>query len=648
MKIDKRIKEMPWPDVNFKTDRQSYGVQVERKKIGAHFIFVLTFILNTKYNTWRDERYGDFRLIISKAEKDFVFLKKDGSRKLNRDGLLISSPNYMYIKISAEDEEKLKKLTGKDSSNHQMDTLFAMVDSWKTEKAIKSKRMRGEILDEDIRLCPEELPDGLEEYIRREILTQDNTLIYKKGNVRGTCALCGRKVRARGQRFTQYSHVRCPDCGSKVLCILENGQAWKSDFVENIAFLQKGTDGESLWIRMFHLIRNNDAKYPDIKKNLKECARYCLRGFKTAMWTKEGKDYSFIGRGSVYQKSTWERSSRMYIYDRYSYKLFSDGIDKVIKGTRLEFIKIQDVLRKNKYPLKFIIDFIRFPCIEFLYKNGYKTLLESKVHNRLGSNTRNICRWERKTPKEFFKFPMRLLKIAKPGEWSEYNVKYVNDIWQFEGITDEDIYELAFENSLRIGAVKIAKKYKKISSIIAYLKKQELKYGESNICGIYEDYLKECEELELDLKDKNILFPSDLKKRHEATSKAVIEQRKKINEKKFKAVSMALSEMAFEGDSLLITPAPSAASLTREGSALHHCVGTYADRMLRGETAIFFIRKKDNPKKSYYTLEYKDKKIVQCRGKNNCSYTQNKEVYAFVDEWLKFLKRSKTKCRKSA
>ncbi len=648
MKLDKRIKEMPWPKTNIKNDRISYEVLVERKKQGDHIVHIITFVLNKHYNIWRYERYEDFRLIVSKAESDYVFLKKDGSRKLCTYGLLISSPRYMYVKISEEDEKKLSTLTGKKSDNHQMDTLFQMIDEWRAEKNLRSKKKRGEFLDEDISLCPEDLPEGIEEYIKNEVLPFDNTLIYKKGNVRGTCALCGRNVRARRQRFTQHNYVRCPDCGSKVLCVLENSQAWKSDYVENIAFLQKGLDGESVWIRMFHLKRNYDAKYPDIKKNLVECARYGMRGFKVAMWLKEYKGYTFIGRSDIYTLKNWERDGKIYIYDGYSYKLYSNGIEETLKGTRLEYINIREVLREYRNPLKFIIDFIRFPCLEFLHKNGYKRLLEGKVYNRFCKDTSNICRWERKTPKEFFKFPMALLKIAKPDEWGEYQIKHVNDIWDMKGITTEDIYELAFENSLRIGSVKIASKYKKISSVIAYLKKQETKYGESNICGIYEDYLKECEELELDLKDKNILFPSDLKKRHEATSKAVIEQRKKINEKKFKKVSEALSEMAYEGEGLLIMPAPSASSLTKEGSALHHCVGTYADRMLRGETAIFFIRKKGEPKKSYYTLEYKDKKIVQCRGKNNCSYTQNEEVYAFVDEWLKFIKRSKTKCKKSA
>lgn len=47
----------------------------------------------------------------------------------------------------------------------------------------------------------------------------------------------------------------------------------------------------------------------------------------------------------------------------------------------------------------------------------------------------------------------------------------------------------------------------------------------------------------------------------------------------------------------------------------------------RGETMIFFIRKKEEPDKPYYTLEWRGK-VIQCRGSHNCNMTS--EVKAFV------------------
>ena len=57
--------------------------------------------------------------------------------------------------------------------------------------------------------------------------------------------------------------------------------------------------------------------------------------------------------------------------------------------------------------------------------------------------------------------------------------------------------------------------------------------------------------------------------------------------------------------------------LKAEGKALKHCVGSYADRVANGETVIVFVRQKRKANNPLYTLEIKDGKIVQLRGKNN-------------------------------
>lgn len=43
---------------------------------------------------------------------------------------------------------------------------------------------------------------------------------------------------------------------------------------------------------------------------------------------------------------------------------------------------------------------------------------------------------------------------------------------------------------------------------------------------------------------------------------------------------------------------------------------------------IFFIRKADHPEKSYFTMEWRDNKIIQCRGFKNCGMPA--DVQAFV------------------
>lgn len=87
--------------------------------------------------------------------------------------------------------------------------------------------------------------------------------------------------------------------------------------------------------------------------------------------------------------------------------------------------------------------------------------------------------------------------------------------------------------------------------------------------------------------------------------------------------------------------------LRAEGTALHHCVATYDQRYAKGETAIFFIRRVDEPDEPYFTLELREKDLTvrQNRGLRNCG--KKKEVQAFEDAWIDWAKNQvKKKKRK--
>ena len=99
-----------------------------------------------------------------------------------------------------------------------------------------------------------------------------------------------------------------------------------------------------------------------------------------------------------------------------------------------------------------------------------------------------------------------------------------------------------------------------------------------------------------------------------------------------------LAIYAFQWWGLLIRPAASQRELVEEGDALKHCVGTYAKDHANGKTAIFFVRRAKEPKKSYYTLELDEGKLTvrQNRGRRNCART--KEVEEFEAVWLAWIR----------
>lgn len=106
---------------------------------------------------------------------------------------------------------------------------------------------------------------------------------------------------------------------------------------------------------------------------------------------------------------------------------------------------------------------------------------------------------------------------------------------------------------------------------------------------------------------------------------------------------------ALSGRGLILVVPRSADDIKAEGEALHHCVGNYVERVAKGETAIFFIRKKEEPEKPYYTMEWKNNKVYQCRGSHNCGMTP--EVKAFTEAFQKIkletIKKDKQEKRKA-
>lgn len=81
--------------------------------------------------------------------------------------------------------------------------------------------------------------------------------------------------------------------------------------------------------------------------------------------------------------------------------------------------------------------------------------------------------------------------------------------------------------------------------------------------------------------------------------------------------------------------------LSKEGSALVHCVGGYINRVLKGSTNILFIRKNEALGKSLFTVEMSNSGVIeQIHGYRNSNITdqnvieEEPEINTFVRNWL--------------
>lgn len=116
-----------------------------------------------------------------------------------------------------------------------------------------------------------------------------------------------------------------------------------------------------------------------------------------------------------------------------------------------------------------------------------------------------------------------------------------------------------------------------------------------------------------------------------------MEQTQKAIEEIFKK-NEGTDAFSIKGKGLILVVPKNGDEIKVEGEALHHCVGGYVSRVASGETNIFFVRKADAPEKPYFTLEYRDNRVIQCRGLHNCDMPP--DVKAFVKVFEKKMQDS--------
>jgi hypothetical protein len=79
--------------------------------------------------------------------------------------------------------------------------------------------------------------------------------------------------------------------------------------------------------------------------------------------------------------------------------------------------------------------------------------------------------------------------------------------------------------------------------------------------------------------------------------------------------------------------------IAQEGADLNHCVASYTDRMIGGETLIVFMRDREHPSKSLITIEVIGDRMIQAKGRHNGN--PDDEQMKFIDKYIKHLNKIK-------
>jgi hypothetical protein len=482
----------------------------------------------------------------------------------------------------------------------------------------------------------------------------------------GYCTHCGKEFRTDG--LIHNEKAICPECKS-TCCVKASGKGRKSmiDEVYFVYYEKSAVNPQAIVARGIYAIRDYRFDYHNVETQFTTITMYVFEPGSARMM----KRYAYFSyQYGLCTVGNWEKCksvSSMFNRDYIAHiKVFSsqESIKEAVKDTPFSWSGWE--LYHDEDMVKFFSLYAKYPCVEYLIKLGLKNFVEAKI---CGFNTYSAINWRATSL-------LKVLKLSK-ADFKEIRAfqKDINPLFlRLFQISRKDGSNLTFGEisemkNLYFEDLQKALKHTTLRQIRNYINRQhasqhsaakeEIKnmccsaripitHSKPDILRTWNDYIADCQTLEMNLDDERILYPKNLFDAHQKTTKRVKSQGNKPMDKKIKARLSSLAHYCFEYNGLMIRPAESTNELITEGKALTICVGNYANGYMtkysKGQTNILLIRKISEPNKPYYTMELRKDAIIQVHGERHCA--PDKAVAEFIKAFTDHkLNRAKAKAK---
>lgn len=506
---------------------------------------------------------------------------------------------------------------------------------------------------------PAGIGSAIKQYVINEVFKEHRYIFTRRVGRQqyGYCTHCRKEFETAHLRHGKREY--CPHC--KSYCTIKASGVGRSQLINRAYFVyyEKSLMNSNVIIaRGIRASRDYSGDYVNVATQFTIEAYYV---FEVGRSTMIKSSYFYNGwewkRGCKICSSTYslfsqvsnngfgQRNSVITTYSR-------ESIQEAVKGTPFQYstwdaYDVEDMVR-------FFSQFCKYPFIEYLTKLGFEELVKSRLY---GQYTFGAVNWRGKNPLRILKISKNELKEIKKANLlvDPFCLRVIQIVRQFGSkMPVADIDKLAdFIGSVpsALESLEQILKYVAASKVLTFMKTQyqqdrgAYNYSSRGVLTHWKDYIADCLALGMNLTDSRILFPKNLFTAHQETTKRI-----KTNENKFMDAMIEkrlplLNTYCFEYQGLLIRPAQSTGEMIAEGKALNICVGNYQNGYMtkysRGETNILLIRKKSDPNAPYYTMELRQKQIIQVQGKMHCSPTEEVKTFieAFKNEKLKQKKK---------
>lgn len=511
-----------------------------------------------------------------------------------------------------------------------------------------------------------EPPKDYQQFIEKRVFDDYNYFFYSKKEKWAYCTRCGHEYEIRKdgiyhRKIAIWNHsvylkhnkdYICPHCNKPI--VAKSDGYGKGELLEANWSVLVQPSGDNVLVRYFCHSKDfrEDFRHPKIESR---------EMFRTIHTPTSVEDYEW-------ETYTYSQEVRWCYPRRHGWgwcpSKFQVPHSAVLYNTDFDFLSttcmkyscigmfLESVLpyMHNKSP--YIVDnylnfYHKYPFVEQMIKIGWYRMVGELFERDYAAeregfkNGRNILETCGISRSQFILLreatnsnpELRDLRIIKHAEQKEIRLT-VDDLNILRFTHDEGCYDF-FDKFLD------AMRYTTLYKLDKYLKCQKIMHKQD-----YFDYTGWLREMGYDMRNEFNIYPRNFVEKHDEMAKAYQKFKDKQHREDIKKFNRLLKQMRKElkeenplnlqAQGLFIRLPYRVAELKTEGEKLHHCVGTYIDRVMKCETAIFFVRRIESPDEPFYTLEWKDHRIVQCRGSNNCGMTPEvKEFTTLFAEQMK-------------
>ena len=291
-------------------------------------------------------------------------------------------------------------------------------------------------------------------------------------------------------------------------------------------------------------------------------------------------------------------------------------------GLYLYLNECDDIFNSQSYHAMFYLHtLLAKPIIESLQKVGLSQLISAVAEGKIKPDMHRNTLWQK------LGVSRSNFNLTQEAKLTADEFELLREINSFDERVDRETFEkyLAQYKSMGTHHMRSVAEYTglRFKDMVGYVESAYYTQGLecSETMELWHDYLSMFNRYyQRNVKGAEELYPDSLKKAHDVlvmqTNKwatghsAVGHSFAEVNEK--------WKHLEFHDREFEIILPHSAREVVMEGTALHHCVGTYVQRIVDGYCLILFIRRRNCEEKSFFTMEYDlNGRIRQIRGQCN-------------------------------